>query len=68
MRLQSRSFARWNQSLRRSADSIGLTEIVSDYSLLTRQLLLFRSTNGNKGTKTRRNSEVYIEAIAHIFP
>jgi hypothetical protein len=37
-------------------------------SLLTRQLLLLRSTNGTRGTKTRRSSEVYIEAIAHIFP
>src|SRR5436190_20807388 len=45
-----------------------LLRLSATFSLLTRQVLLFRSTNGNKGTKTRRSSEVCIEAIAHIFP
>jgi hypothetical protein len=52
VRQQSRSFARWNLSLRHSPNS---NRLCSDcqrlFPLLIGQLLLLRSTNGNKRPK-----------------
>src|SRR4030095_12077297 len=68
VRQQSRSFARLASIAETQPQlHLALLSLSATFPLLTGQLLLFRSTNGNKATKTRRSSEVCIEAIAHIF-
>jgi hypothetical protein len=47
----------------------GFVKIVGDYFPVLHLTVAFVSLDKRQqGTKTRRSSEVYIEAIAHIFP